>query len=33
MLADIAVHRRMVAVGYVVITFIIIPLTGIAILG
>lgn len=32
LLADVAVERRMVAVGYVVVTFIIVPLLGIAIL-
>ena len=30
-LADVAVHRRMVAVGYVVVSFIVVPLIGVAI--
>ena len=31
MLAEVAVHRRMVAVGYVVVVFIVVPLVGVAI--
>jgi sodium-dependent phosphate cotransporter len=32
LLADVAVHRRMIAVGYVLVVFIIVPLVGVAVL-